>query len=179
MSKGMKLLAALGIVVLIVVGVAVWLWWIEMRPSDFWKTPTTVLDDAVFAAQQSDVDEFRRNFTKATREEMDKVHEFNTNRPPDEIDPELMWTWQTLMSRMAVEGGFTVVEEPDLYDRWTKDKSKVKITFEGRDKIYSFEKQGGAWRINLLDSDPGFSDARACIRDRAVCPIKKKKPADD
>ncbi len=169
MSWIYKVLIAVGVIAAIGVGTYVYMWWNDIRFMDFFQSPVAVLDTTVYAAQQSDTDTFKRGFTKETIKTMDQVHEFNTNRPPGDFDPKIHWTWDTLMALMAQEGGFDVVEEPSFFDRWSEDTVKVKIAFENREKIYTLVRRGGVWRIDLMNSDPGFSKARNCIRDATYC----------
>lgn len=164
-----KLLIALGVVVVLLIFAGVFFWWNEITPADFFKTPVQVLDDTVYAAQEQDLEGFKRGFTKDTRRQMDKIHESNKNRPPEEFIPELHWTWEYLQERMAKEGGFEVVKEPDLLDRLTEKVVKVTISFDGREKIYVLKKEMAIWRIDLTETDPGFKEAADCVRDPHLC----------
>jgi len=173
-------IAVLVIVVLVGAGFG-YLWWNDLTVMDFIKTPTEVLDETIYAAQQRDEELFRKGFTKQTVEEMDTIHKFNTNIDPMEFNPEVHWTWEVLMQRMEEEGGFEVVEEPDFYDRWTESKAEVKIGFSGREKTYPFVKEGGVWRIDLISSDRGFQVARSCVREpsQPVCNKPRTFKADE
>ncbi|OIP44512.1 MAG: hypothetical protein AUK47_00880 [Deltaproteobacteria bacterium CG2_30_63_29] len=160
-----KILIGVGVFVLLLGGGLGYLWWNDLTVGDFFKTPTEVLDETIYAAQQEDEALFKKGFSATSREEMDTIHKFNMNIPPEEFDPEIHWTWPTLMKRFEQEGGFDVLDEPSWYDRWTEDKAEVKIEFEGRTKMYPFVKEGMIWRIDLLNSDRGFQLARSCVRD--------------
>ena len=159
----------IGGAVLLVILCSLYMFFMHLTPRDFVRLPEGVLDDAIYAAQQGDVKEFKRTFTKDIQEKMQAMHDNNMNRDlgstsPNER-PELFWTWNTLMGRMAKQGGFEVKPTSTKFlDYMIDGKAKLEIVYfdkernKDRQKNYTLFRNGGVWRIDLT-ADPDFVKA--------------------
>ena len=136
---------------------------------DFVRLPEGVLDDAIYAAQQKDLEGFKRTFTIDTRDRIQKMHDSNINRDlgvtsPDE-QANLFWTWDTIMDRMAKQGGFEVKSSSTGFlDYMIDGKAKLDIVYvdqatgKERQKNYTLHRNSMIWRIDI-SADPDFVKA--------------------
>lgn len=164
-----KIVKVIGGAVLLVILCALYMFFMHLTPRDFVRLPEGVLDDAIYAAQQGDVKEFKRTFTKDIQEKMQAMHDNNMNRDLGSTSanerPELFWTWNTLMGRMAKQGGFEVKPSSTKFlDYMIDGKAKLEIVYfdkernKDRQKNYTLFRNGGVWRIDLT-ADPDFVKA--------------------
>lgn len=169
MERVPKALKVVGGVILLAVLCGVYMFLTHLTPRDFVRLPEGVLDDAIYAAQQQDVKGFKRTFTKDIQDKMQAMHDNNLNRDMGATDDreksELFWTWQTLMGRMARQGGFEVRKTSTRFlDYMIDGKAKLEIVYfdkernKERQKNYTLYRNGGVWRIDL-SSDPDFVKA--------------------
>ncbi len=158
-----------GIIVLLVILSAVYLFLMRLEPRDFVRMPDGVLDDAIYAAQQKDLKAFKRTFTNDMQERIQKMHDSNMNRElgttSNTENAELFWTWDTLMKRMAKQGGFEVKPTSTKFlDYMIDGVAKVEIVYvdkeqnQQRSKNYTLYRNYGVWRIDLK-ADPDFVKA--------------------
>ncbi len=142
--------------------------WNHLTPADFVRTPTGMLDEAIYAAQQNDLEAFKRSLTKECREYMEAINDSNINRdsaPRQGEDASLFWTWNSLMKKMAKQGGFEVLPaSTKIYDYIADNTAKVYILYhdedtgEERQKNYTLRREKGVWRIDLK-GNPDFVQA--------------------
>jgi len=169
MSRGKKVLVIIGGIIALVAASALYMFLARLEPRDFVRLPDGVLDDAIYAAQQKDVKAFKRLFTKEMQETIQTMHDSNKNREmgttSDRENADLFWTWDTLMERMAKQGGFEVTPQSTKFIDYMVDaKAKVEIVYIDKDskkerqKNYTLYRNGGVWRIDLK-SDPDFVKA--------------------
>lgn len=159
----------IGGIILLVVAACLYMFFMRLEPRDFVRLPDGVLDDAIYAAQQGDVKGFKRTFTKDIQDKMQAMHDNNINRDMgvtgDLEKAELFWTWNTLMERMAKQGGFEVKKSSTKFlDYMIDGKAKVEIVYfdkernKERQKNYMLYRNDGVWRIDI-SSDPDFVKA--------------------
>ncbi len=164
-----KSLKIIGGIVLLSILAAGYMFFIRLTPRDFVRMPDGVLDDAIYAAQQHDLKAFKRTFTKDIQEKMQAMHDNNMNREDSTLNkrdnPELFWTWDTLMTRMAKQGGFEVKKtSTKFFDYMIDGKAKLDIVYydkerdKERQKNYTLLRNDMVWRIDLTN-DPEFKDA--------------------
>ncbi len=169
MSRGKKILIVVGVIVALVAASALYMFLAKLEPRDFVRLPEGVLDDAIYAAQQKDVKAFKRLFTKEMQEKIQTMHDSNMNRElgvtSDRENADLFWTWDTLMERMAKQGGFEVTpQSTKLIDYMVDGTAKIEIVYvdkernKERQKNYTLHRNGGVWRIDLK-SDADFVKA--------------------
>lgn len=169
MNRLRKVLITVGGAILLIVGASIYMFLMKLEPRDFVRLPDGVLDDAIYAAQQDDLKDFKRKFTVEIQNRMQQMHDSNINRElgstgKNEIE-ELFWTWQTLMTRMSGQGGFEVKKTSTKFiDYMIEGRAKIEILYTDsrskreRQKNYTLHRNGGVWRIDLL-SDPDFIKA--------------------
>lgn len=168
-AKLPKAVKIIGIIVLLVIASALYLFFMRLEPRDFVRMPAGVLDDAIFAAQQNDLKGFKRTFTNDMQERIQRMHDSNINRElgttSNTENAELFWTWDTLMKRMAKQGGFEVKPTSTKFlDYMIDGEAKVDIVYvdkaqnQQRSKNYKLYRNFGVWRIDLK-SDPDFVKA--------------------
>ena len=164
-----KAIKVIGGIVIVVVMCGLYLFFMRLTPMDFVRLPEGVLDDAIYAAQQHDLKGFKRTFTKDIQEKMQAMHDSNMNRDMGATSQneraELFWTWDTLMERMAKQGGFEVRKTSTKFlDYMIDGKAKLEIVYfdkernKERQKNYTLFRNGGVWRIDL-SADPDFVKA--------------------
>ena len=164
-----KAVKVIGGIVIVVVMCGLYLFFMRLTPMDFVRLPEGVLDDAIYAAQQHDLKGFRRTFTKDIQDKMQAMHDSNMNRDMGATSQnereELFWTWDTLMERMAKQGGFEVRKTSTKFlDYMIDGKAKLEIVYfdkernKERQKNYTLFRNGGVWRIDL-SADPDFVKA--------------------
>lgn len=164
-----KKLKIAGIVLGLIVASALYMFFMRLEPRDFVRLPDGVLDDAIYAAQQKDLKGFKRTFTNDMQTRIQRMHDSNMNRElgttSDAENSDLFWTWDTLMKRMAKQGGFEVKPTSTKFlDYMIEGKAKVDIVYVDkerntqRQKNYTLYRNGGVWRIDL-QSDPDFVKA--------------------
>lgn len=164
-----KAVKVIGGIVFVVVMCGLYLFFMRLTPMDFVRLPEGVLDDAIYAAQQHDLKGFKRTFTKDIQEKMQAMHDSNMNRDMGATSQnervELFWTWDTLMERMAKQGGFEVRKTSTKFlDYMIDGKAKLEIVYfdkernKERQKNYTLFRNGGVWRIDL-SADPDFVKA--------------------
>lgn len=164
-----KAVKVIGGVVIVVVMCGLYLFFMRLTPMDFVRLPEGVLDDAIYAAQQHDLKGFKRTFTKDIQDKMQAMHDSNMNRDMGATSQnereELFWTWDTLMERMAKQGGFEVRKTSTKFlDYMIDGKAKLEIVYfdkernKERQKNYTLFRNGGVWRIDL-SADPDFVKA--------------------
>ncbi len=164
-----KSLKIIGGVVLLTILAAGYMFFMRLTPRDFVRMPEGVLDDAIYAAQQRDLKAFKRTFTKEIQDKMQAMHDNNMNREsgPTSVreNPELFWTWDTLMDRMAKQGGFEVKKtSTKFFDYMIDGKAKLEIVYfdkerdKERQKNYTLYRNDMVWRIDL-SADPDFVKA--------------------
>lgn len=164
-----KAVKVIGGIVIVVVMCGLYLFFMRLTPMDFVRLPEGVLDDAIYAAQQHDLKGFKRTFTKDIQEKMQAMHDSNMNRDMGATSQnereELFWTWDTLMERMAKQGGFEVRKTSTKFlDYMIDGKAKLEIVYfdkernKERQKNYTLFRNGGVWRIDL-SADPDFVKA--------------------
>ena len=169
MSRGKKILLFVGGGIALILATILYMFLARLEPRDFIRLPDGVLDDAIYAAQQNDLKEFKRLFTKEMQEKIQIMHDSNMNRDmgttSDRENADLFWTWDTIMTRMAKQGGFEVApSSTKLFDYIVDGKAKVEIIYVDKDqnkerqKNYTLYRNGGVWRIDLK-SDPDFVKA--------------------
>lgn len=165
-SKPVKII---GGIVLFCILAGGYMFFMRLTPRDFVRMPEGVLDDAIYAAQQHDLKAFKRTFTKDIQEKMQAMHDNNMNRETgatsDREKPELFWTWDTLMDRMAKQGGFEVKKTSTKFLDYIIDgKAKLEIVYfdndrnKERQKNYTLFRNDMVWRIDL-SADPDFVKA--------------------
>lgn len=168
-SKLLKTLKIAGIVVGLIVASALYMFFMRLEPRDFVRMPDGVLDDAIYAAQQKDLKGFKRTFTREMQDRIQTMHDSNMNREmgttSNTENAALFWTWDTLMKRMAKQGGFEVKPTSTKFlDYMIDGKAKVEIVYVDKalntqcQKNYTLYRNGGVWRIDLK-SDPDFVKA--------------------
>ncbi len=94
-----RLFIFLGAVLLLGIVAGAYMWWFELTPMDFLRTPTGMLDESIYAAQQNDLRAFKRSFTRESFEYMDAMNDSNLNRDSgirETDDVTLFWTWESL-----------------------------------------------------------------------------------
>ena len=166
LPKAVKVISG---IVIVVVMCGLYLFFMRLTPMDFVRLPEGVLDDAIYAAQQHDLKGFKRTFTKDIQEKMQAMHDSNMNRDMGATSQnereELFWTWDTLMERMAKQGGFEVRKTSTKFlDYMIDGKAKLEIVYfdkernKERQKNYTLFRNGGVWRIDL-SADPDFVKA--------------------
>ena len=166
LSKPVKIIGGL---LAILVGGSIYMFLNQIRPSDFFRTPEGVLDDAIYAAQQHDLKEFQRTFTKDMRQKIDKMNDSNINREmgvtSDNERADLFWTWDTLMERMAKQGGFEVKPTSTKFlDYMIEGEAKLEIVYfdkeQGKEKQknYKLHRNDLVWHIDI-SADPDFVKA--------------------
>ena len=164
-----KAVKVIGGIVIVVVMCGLYLFFMRRTPMDFVRLPEGVLDDAIYAAQQHDLKGFKRTFTKDIQDKMQAMHDSNMNRDMGATSQnervELFWTWDTLMERMAKQGGFEVRKTSTKFlDYMIDGKAKLEIVYfdkernKERQKNYTLFRNGGVWRIDL-SADPDFVKA--------------------
>ena len=164
-----KAVKVIGGIVIVVVMCGLYLFFMRLTPMDFVRLPEGVLDDAIYAAQQHDLKGFKRTFTKDIQDKMQAMHDSNMNRDMGATSQnereELFWTWDTLMERMAKQGGFEVRKTSTKFlDYMIDGKAKLEIVYvdkernKERQKNYTLFRNGGVWRIDL-SADPDFVKA--------------------
>ena len=164
-----KAVKVIGGIVIVVVMCGLYLFFMRLTPMDFVRLPEGVLDDAIYAAQQHDLKGFKRTFTKDIQDKMQAMHDSNMNRDMGATSQnervELFWTWDTLMERMAKQGGFEVRKTSTKFlDYMIDGKAKLEIVYfdkernKERRKNYTLFRNGGVWRIDL-SADPDFVKA--------------------
>lgn len=164
-----KAVKVIGGIVFVVVMCGLYLFFMRLTPMDFVRLPEGVLDDAIYAAQQHDLKGFKRTFTKDIQDKMQAMHDSNMNRDMGATSQnereELFWTWDTLMERMAKQGGFEVRKTSTKFlDYMIDGKAKLEIVYfdkernKERQKNYTLFRNGGVWRIDL-SADPDFVKA--------------------
>ena len=164
-----KAVKVIGGIVIVVVMCGLYLFFMRLTPMDFVRLPEGVLDDAIYAAQQQDLKGFKRTFTKDIQDKMQAMHDSNMNRDMGATSQnereELFWTWDTLMERMAKQGGFEVRKTSTKFlDYMIDGKAKLEIVYfdkernKERQKNYTLFRNGGVWRIDL-SADPDFVKA--------------------
>ena len=164
-----KKLKVLGGLLAIIVGGIIYMFLNNIRPGDFFRTPEGVLDDAIYAAQQHDLKEFQRTFTKDMRKKIQDMHDSNINREMGTTSEteraDLFWTWDTLMERMAKQGGFEVKDTSTKFlDYMIDGEAKLEIVYydkerkEERQKNYRLYRNDLVWHIDI-SSDPDFLKA--------------------
>ncbi|MCL2326080.1 MAG: hypothetical protein FWC40_06255 [Proteobacteria bacterium] len=164
-----KILTFIGGAIVLIAAASLYMFLTKLEPRDFVRLPDGVLDDAIYAAQQKDLKAFKRNFTKDIQDRMQQMHDSNMNRElgstSGKENTDLFWTWDTLMSRMATQGGFEVKKTSTKFiDYIIEGKAKVEIVYVDkarggeRQKNYTLHRTGGVWRIDL-QSDPDFVKA--------------------
>lgn len=169
MSRGKKILLFVGGGIALILATILYMFLARLEPRDFIRLPDGVLDDAIYAAQQNDLKEFKRLFTKEMQEKIQIMHDSNMNRDmgttSDRENADLFWTWDTIMTRMAKQGGFEVApSSTKFFDYIVDGKAKVEIIYVDKDqnkerqKNYTLYRNGGVWRIDLK-SDPDFVKA--------------------
>ncbi|MBQ9816309.1 MAG: hypothetical protein IJM59_02415 [Proteobacteria bacterium] len=165
-SKPVKII---GGIVALVICATLYMFFMKLEPRDFVRLPDGVLDDAIYAAQQKDLKGFKRTFTKDIQEKMQAMHDNNMNRDMgitgDSEKEELFWTWDTLMTRMAKQGGFEVKKSSTkFFDYMIDGKAKLEIVYfdkernKERQKNYTLYRNDGVWRIDI-SADPDFVKA--------------------
>ena len=164
-----KAVKVIGGIVIVVVMCGLYLFFMRLTPMDFVRLPEGVLDDAIYAAQQHDLKGFKRTFTKDIQDKMQAMHDSNMNRDMGATSQnereELFWTWDTLMERMAKQGGFEVRKTSTKFlDYMIDGKAKLEIVYfdkernKERQKNYTLFRNGGVWRSDL-SADPDFVKA--------------------
>ena len=164
-----KAVKVIGGIVIVVVMCGLYLFFMRLAPRDFVRLPEGVLDDAIYAAQQHDLKGFKRTFTKDIQDKMQAMHDSNMNRDMGATSQnereELFWTWDTLMERMAKQGGFEVRKTSTKFlDYMIDGKAKLEIVYfdkernKERQKNYTLFRNGGVWRIDL-SAAPDFVKA--------------------
>lgn len=159
----------IGGIILLVGCCALYMFLTKLTPRDFVRMPEGVLDDAIYAAQQNDLKGFKRTFNKEIQERMQAMHDNNMNRESGTTSAhekeELFWTWNTLMTRMAKQGGFEVKKSSTKFlDYMIDGKAKLEIVYVDKDtgkqrqKNYTLHRNGGVWRIDI-SADPDFVKA--------------------
>ena len=165
-SKPVKIIGGFVFLCILAAG---YMFFMHLTPRDFVRTPEGVLDDAIYAAQQRDLKAFKRTFTNDIQIKMQAMHDNNTNREDATLNkrdnPDLFWTWDTLMDRMAKQGGFEVKKtSTKFFDYMIDGKAKLDIVYydkerdKQRQKNYTILRNDLVWRIDL-DTDPEFKDA--------------------
>ena len=160
-----RFVKVLGALVVLAALAGVYMFLMHLTPRDFVRLPDGVLDDAIYYAQQRDVKQFKRLFTKSIQDKMQKMHDSNINRETEgglNEREDLFWTWDTLMERMAKLGGFEVLPSSTKFLDYVIDgESKLYITYHDKesneDKQRNFQlfRNDLVWRIDL-DNDPDF-----------------------
>ena len=164
-----KPVVVIGGIILLAGAAALYMFLMKLEPRDFVRLPEGVLDDAIYAAQQHDMKGFKRTFTKDIQDRMQQMHDNNINRDMgvtgDMEKAELFWTWDTLMNRMAKQGGFEVKKTSTKFlDYMIDGKAKVEIVYfdkernKERQKNYMLYRNDGVWRIDI-SADPDFVKA--------------------
>ena len=157
------------VVVAVVAATCVYMFLKHLTPHDFICMPDCVLDDAIYAAQQKDVKAFKRSFTEDMQTKIQRMHDSNINREMGTTSPnereDLFWTWDTLMERMAKQGGFEVKPSSTKFLDYTIDGvAKLEIVFYDeaqkteRQKNYKVIRNNGVWRLDI-SADPDFVKA--------------------
>ena len=166
LSKPVKIVGGL---LAILVGGSIYMFLNHIRPGDFFRTPEGVLDDAIYAAQQHDLKEFQRTFTKDMRQKIQRMHDSNINREmgatSDNEREDLFWTWDTLMDRMAKQGGFEVKPTSTKFlDYMIDGEAKLEIVYfdkeqgQEKQKNYRLHRNDLVWHIDI-SADPDFTKA--------------------
>lgn len=164
-----KPVVVIGGIILLAGAAALYMFLMKLEPRDFVRLPDGVLDDAIYAAQQHDMKGFKRTFTKDIQDRMQQMHDNNINRDMGVTGgtekAELFWTWDTLMNRMAKQGGFEVKKTSTKFlDYMIDGKAKVEIVYfdkernKERQKNYMLYRNDGVWRIDI-SADPDFVKA--------------------
>ncbi len=164
-----KVLTTIGSIIIVIIIACVYMYLTKLEPRDFVRMPDGVLDDAIYAAQQKDVKQFKRTFTKEMQDRIQQMHDSNMNRDLGATNnnekADLFWTWDTLMARMAKQGGFEVKSTSTKFlDYMIEGKAKLEIVYidkernKERQKNYTLYRTGGVWRIDLA-ADPDFVKA--------------------
>lgn len=163
-----KPLKVIGGALLLIVCATVYMFLMKLTPRDFVRLPDGVLDDAIYAAQQGDLKEFKRSFTQDIQDKMQAMHDNNMNRDMaagDNEKAELFWTWNTLMERMAKQGGFEVKKTSTKFlDYMIDGQAKLEIVYFDKDrqkerqKNYKLYRNNLVWRIDI-SADPDFVKA--------------------
>lgn len=166
LSRPVKII---GGAVLLVIAACLYMFFMKLTPRDFVRMPEGVLDDAIYAAQQHDVKGFKRTFTKDIQDKIQAMHDNNMNRDMGTTSQtekaELFWTWDTVMERMAKQGGFEVKKSSTKFlDYMIDGKAKLEIVYfdkernKQRQKNYTLYRNDLVWRIDI-SSDPDFVKA--------------------
>jgi len=173
-SRGLKIIIGVGITVLLIAGFFFWMWWNDLTIADFFKTPTEVLDETIYYAQEGDEENFKRLFTKESVKGMDEIHIWATGTLESDArklyEPSDLLTWDMLMEEMAQQGGFEVQEDISFSDRWFEGELTLTIKFgeNGKKKAYRMVKEGGVWQIDLTQ-DPAYGRANTCMSNERIC----------
>ena len=164
-----KPIKIIGVIVGLIVASGIYMFLNHLTPRDFVRTPEGVLDDAIYAAQQHDLQGFQRTFTNEMRDKIQKMHDNNINRElgvtSKDERADLFWTWDTLMERMAKQGGFEVKPTSTQFlDYMIDGKAKLEIVYidkatkEERQKNYMVHRNNLVWRLDI-SADPDFTKA--------------------
>ncbi len=179
----------LGAIILLGALAGAYMWWYELTPMDFLRTPTGMLDESIYAAQQGDLRAFKRSFTRESFEYMDAMNDSNLNRDSgmrETDDASLFWTWKSLERKMAAQGGFEVLpESTKFYDYLFSSTAKVYILYydkaskKDRQRAYTLRREKGVWRVDLK-GNPDFVRAyyqsvREFRKDGATPPHERRK----
>lgn len=180
MSRTLKLLAGAGVFVLCLVGFFVYLWWADLKITDFFKGPDAVIDETIAAAQDGDLDDFKRLLTKESIVLMEDVHVWATgwkeSGQAHDFEPGSLVTWESIMASMAAQGGFRLTKEVTFEEKWTENQLTVTIEYDGNKKAaYRMLKKGGVWRIDLT-KDPVIARAKTCMGNERICRSRKFQP---
>lgn len=185
MSRTLKILAGIGIFFLVVIGFFIYLWWADLKVTDYFKGPDEVIDETIAAAQEEDHEGFKRLLTKDSVVMMEDLHVWSTgwleSGQGDLFQPGSLVTWDSVMAEMAGQGGFKLAKDISFEEKWTENQLTVTIVFDDdKKKAYRMVKKGGIWRIDLT-KDPVIARANTCMGNERICrpDSRKMHPGQD